>query len=123
MSNADCKSTDFRRETLVMISAWYSILACLPQTEYYVITNILFVVTYLAEIWILFRHRHGFIKYIQRIGNDKLFSILSGIWLIVLLCEGFVIPDSWYPYISLSAAAISIISLAAAGAIPSRNDE
>lgn len=119
MSKDNNKTSAFRRETLVMISAWYSILAFLPGAESY-ITNILFAVTVLAEIWILVRHRHGFIKYVKKISNDRLFNVLTFIWLIVLLCEGFVIPDSWIPYIAPTAATISITMLAAAAILPDK---
>jgi len=119
MNNDNIKTSAFRRETLVIISAWYALIAVIPESPFFALPKILFAVTGLSAIWILFRHRHEFLGYIKNVFADRFFDVATTIWLIVLLFGNYIMPDSWIPYIAPTAAAVSIVLLTAAAALPS----
>lgn len=118
MNNDNIKSSVFRRETLVIVSAWYALIAVLPESPFFALPKILFAVTGLSAIWILFRHRHEFLGYIKKVFADRFFDTATTIWLIVLLFGNYIMPESWIQYIPQTAAAVSVLLLAAAAILP-----
>lgn len=120
MNNDNKTSSAFRRETLVIVSAWYALIAVVPESTFFALPKILFAATALAVVWILFRHCHEFLGYVKKVFADRFFDVATTIWLIVLLFGDYIMPESWIQYIPPTAAAVSIILLTVAAALPSK---
>ncbi len=120
MNNDNTKSSAFQRETLVIVSAWYALIAVLPESPFFALSKILFAVTALAVVWILFRHRQELFCYVRKVFANRFFDVSTTIWLIVLLFGNYIMPESWIQYIPPTAAVVSIILLTVAAALPSK---
>lgn len=114
MNNDNKTSSAFRRETLVITSAWYALIAVLPESPFYALPKMQFAATALSVVWILLRHRQEFFGYVKKVFADRFFDVATTIWLIVLLFGNYIMPVSWIQFIPLAAAIVSIILLTTA---------